>query len=784
MTSAPDLAQSPCLPLRLPETVVTRTNTDTLPHPAPTADEARLPISGETLREAVLRRYVESRRRLAEEAAEDDPDVVVAGIRLGNPVDLALLARLARAVGDAPDTATLTMEGRIVAFRTSGRLDLAAAKRFARDVSPVLAAVLGRRPPRVEAVFARAWKETDGSNWSDAEESVARVLGQGRLVALGCDELDRLAGSPLQELIDAELVLPPLSPEDVVAMLKAVERPGWTDPDLLAEFPPASQLGDVRSLHLTHAWAAEDDAGAMEVAQRLARAAERAAAAAAAKDEGGEADAAAQDDPVRDVPDLRLADLHGLGTAGGLLRRLVDDVADWRDGHLDWSDVGASVLLSGPPGCGKTSAAAAVAGEIGGPVVDMTYTKMQAAGHLGQALRALDGAMETARTRAPCVALIDEVDDLSDRGGYGGNPNSHNARYMRTVVNAYLTRLTQLADMPGVVVLLATNHPHLVDPALIRAGRVDHHLRIDLPDRAALGAILLGALGDHTSPGLTEACAWSGALDALTGASGADATKLARDAIAAARARMRRKRTGKTGRRSGAAGAPTRLTVTQDDLAAAVSTARSDWAVPPDLHRLAIHEAGHIVAAHALGRPMPSRAWVGPQGAGVTAPVERTYTAATARAELAALLAGMEAERLILGTVSSGAGAGGAESDLAKATTMAARIASEWHLETADDAPVWRSAESYATAPDWAHRRTADAVERLLTDTRNNCADVLRERRADVTRVADALLRERELDGTAIAHLLDGQTGSGEPEVGPQDGSAPTRPSPLEGGQP
>ena len=770
MSGASVLAHSPSPPLRLPETAMNRPSS----RPAVTAAGPRPPITGALLRDAVLGRYIERRRRVAEEAAEDDPDLVVTRMRLGNPIDLALLARLARAIGDAHDPTSFATEGRIVAFRTPSRLDHAAAKTFAREVVPVLASLLDVAAPQAEAVFAHGWKETDGSNRAQAEENVARVLGQGRLVVLGCDELDRLDGSPLEELIDVELVLPPLSSEDVVAMLAAVQRPGWDDPDLLAALPPAAQLGDVSSLHLTHAWAADDDAGAIEVARRLARAAERAAA--AAKRAGEEDEAAAQDDPVRDVPGLRLADLHGLGPAGALLRRLVADVADWQGGHLDWSDVGAAILLSGPPGCGKTSAAAAVAGEIDGPVIDMTYTKMQAAGHQGHALRALDDAVDLARKSAPCVALIDEVDDLADRGGYGGTANSHNARYMRTMVNAYLTRLTELADVPGVVVVLATNHPHLVDSALIRAGRVDHHLRIGLPDRDALGTILVDALGAHAAPGLTDTSAWSDALDALTGGSGADAAKLARDAIAAARSRARRQRAGRP------TGHPTGLAVTSDDLAAAVSALRADGTIPPDLRRLAIHEAGHIVVAHALGRPRPSRAWIGPQGAGVTAPVERTYMADTARAELACLLAGMEAERLVLGGVSTGAGAGGQDSDLAKATTMAARIASEWHLETTDNPPVWRSAESHAATPDWAHRRTTEMVEQLLTDARGHCADLLNEQRADVARVANALLAERELDGDAIARLLDGRTRSAGPGPGPWDVPAPTRPSPADGG--
>ncbi|SFJ26606.1 AAA family ATPase [Jannaschia pohangensis] len=763
----------------------------TIPHPTPdtasptsdTTDDFSQtvptnprPITGDALRDAVLRRYMDRRRRAAAAKMEDDPGSAPRQAPIGHPIALAFLARLARTIGELPDPALVATEGRVLLLRTDDPADRTLPALMSREVLPTLAALLGRPAPRSELVIANAWNKVGNAEWSIVTEDLTRIMAAGQLAIIACNPAMAVPDE-IADLLDVDVSVPGLSPDDIIAIMDAVERPGRDDPDLLGLLPSAERLAAIGPLHLAYAWAATDEDGAAEVARRLARAADR------IKDREPEQtsdqpETANDDAEDNDIPALRLADLRGLGPAGDLLRRLVDDVDDWRDGHLDWRDVGASVLLSGPPGCGKSSAAAAIAGEIGGPVVDLSYTRMQAAGHMGEALRALDKAVAQARSEAPCVVLVDEVDDLADRGGHGANANSHNRSYMRSIVNAYLTRLTQLADAPGVVVVLATNHPHLVDPALIRAGRVDHHLHIGLPDRAALEEILADALGDHAAPALVDAPAWSMALDALTGGSGADAAKLVRDAVAAARTRVRRQRTGRTRAQNGQ---PAPFAVTPNDLAVAASASRSGTSVPPDLHRLAIHEAGHIVAAHALGRPRPSRAWIGPQGAGVTAPVERTYTADTARAELACLLAGMEAERLILGTVSSGAGAGALNSDLAKATAMAARIASEWHLETEDAPPVWRSAESYAASPDWAHRRTAEAVERLLTDARARCVDLLREWRAIVARVAGALLRERELNGDAIARLLDGPFPASVPPHGSEHVSTPDE-SRIDGG--
>ncbi|TFL16138.1 AAA family ATPase [Jannaschia formosa] len=684
-----------------------------------------------------LRRYSERRMRAAEEHAEDDlgNGILLDRWRLpqGSPAMMSIVARLARGVAVLPDPAAILAPASVVLLDADVTEDTLYGGLLMREVMPSLAHLHDRPMPQVELVTVRDWSELDSVSASSLSHDLVKVLSRGATAIVPLDPGTETPAVLGGIRATGRIRVPTLAAVDIAAMLAACERSGWDDADVAERLSRIGPLHLLRPLHLVHAWHAPEAEDAAGIVRRLADATAWAAT--------RPSDDAAPDEAERDAPDLRLADLHGLDAAAPVLRRIVDDVRDWQAGRLDWRDVGASVLLAGPPGCGKTSAAAAIAGEIGGPVIDLSYTQLQAAGHLGQMLAALDEGVARAKASTPCVVLVDEADDLGDRSG--GDASARNSRYMRSVVNAYLTRLSKVAATPGVVVVLATNNPSLLDPALVRAGRVDHHVHLALPDRAAMAAILTDGLRGQVTPGLDRTPAWFAALDALAGGSGADAARLAREAIAAARDRARHDL--ETPR------SDIRITAADLERAARRDDRRT---VLTDRRRVAIHEAGHLVAGHLLRLPAPTRAWVGPRSAGVSAPAVTSYTLSTARAELAALLAGREAERLVLGSISSGAGAGAA-SDLAKATLLAAEVATEWHLEEAgDSAPVWRSAERTVAAPDWTDRRTAGAIGRLLADARDTAATVLREHRAIVERMAGALLRERDLDGDAIALLL------------------------------
>ncbi|SFJ01409.1 ATP-dependent Zn proteases [Jannaschia pohangensis] len=520
-----------------------------------------------------------------------------------------------------------------------------------------------------------------------------------------------------------ELTLPVLSRDDIAAMLRACGTPvpDACDETGAAGSSAAADMTYLTTTHLAHIWAGETAAevfarlDAVEACLHQGMASE----ALSARTSGSE-------------PSPRLRDIHGLGRARDKLERVVADVEDWKDGALEWPEVGASFLLHGPAGVGKTSVAHAIANEIGGEVIDLSYTTVQAAGHLGKMLAALDAGVERARDTAPAVVLVDEADCLSDRAD---TSDPHAASYRRSVVNGYLTRLTMLADSPGVVVVLATNHPDQLDPALIRAGRCDHHIALHRPDRTALGLILRDNLGGRAALGLETKAEWTAALDGLAGGTGADAAHLARESIAITRTRIRNSSGSKI------------VTVEAQDLLAAVHAIEgTDPVTPADPHRMAIHEAGHLVVGHVLNRPAPVRAWLGPRGAGIQAPRVRVYILAAVRDELVSLLAGRAAEMIFCEGVSSGGG-DGPTSDLAQATRLASRAAGEWHLIQDDPLPVWQPHDHLTPSQ-------ARAMSQLLEDAQTDACRMAETWRADITRVADALMRERDLNAEQLQGLL------------------------------
>jgi SpoVK/Ycf46/Vps4 family AAA+-type ATPase len=150
------------------------------------------------------------------------------------------------------------------------------------------------------------------------------------------------------------------------------------------------------------------------------------------------------------------------------------------------------LLMYGPPGCGKTYLAKAVAGELGANFFPVGIAEVLQ--HwLGDSERALHSIFETARRNAPCVLFFDEVDALGQRRAALGNSSG-----LRTVVNALLAELdTATSSNEGVYVLGATNMPWDVDPALRRPGRFDRMIFVGLPDSDARAAIVRMNLRDR-----------------------------------------------------------------------------------------------------------------------------------------------------------------------------------------------------------------------------------------------------------------------------------------------
>lgn len=188
---------------------------------------------------------------------------------------------------------------------------------------------------------------------------------------------------------------------------------------------------------------------------------------------------------------LLVESLAGYGDAREWALDLKSDLALWREGYLDWSEMSTKLLLSGPPGTGKTTFARALCNTLQVPMLATSVAQWLEPGYLGDVLKLMSSAFETAGKHRPAILFIDEMDGIGRRG----DPSRSYAEYWDSVINRALELLDGVNKTEGVIIVGATNHPDHIDPALRRSGRLERHFEIPLPDTEALIGILAHHLG-------------------------------------------------------------------------------------------------------------------------------------------------------------------------------------------------------------------------------------------------------------------------------------------------
>ena len=192
----------------------------------------------------------------------------------------------------------------------------------------------------------------------------------------------------------------------------------------------------------------------------------------------------------RTVPTVEA--LAGYGEASVWALQIRDELPLWRSGELAWEEMSTRILLSGPPGIGKTLFARALGNTLQIPLLATSVARWLEPSWLGDVLRRMRRAFAEAKTRSPCVLFVDEFDGIGRRMDHARDQSD----YWNSVVNQGLELLDGVTRMPGVIVVCATNKPSIIDPALLRSGRLERRVEIPLPDTEARLAILRHHLGE------------------------------------------------------------------------------------------------------------------------------------------------------------------------------------------------------------------------------------------------------------------------------------------------
>ncbi|WP_341211447.1 ATP-dependent zinc metalloprotease FtsH [uncultured Limimaricola sp.] len=450
--------------------------------------------------------------------------------------------------------------------------------------------------------------------------------------------------------------------------------------------------------------------------------------------------------PSRPAQKVTFDDVAGQDQAKREVAELVEFLRDTERFQRVGAEVPHGVLLVGPPGTGKTLLAKALAGEADVPFFSTSGSEFIEI-FVGVGAGRVRKMFEAARAAAPAVIFIDELDSIGrTRGtGLGGG---HDER--EQTLNQILAELDGFGGREAVVVLAATNRPDVLDPALLRPGRFDRHVTLELPDRIARRAIL-----DIHAGRLPLANADD--LDAIAagtpGFSGADLKNLLNEAAIMA------------ARRSGTG-------ITRADLEEArdkvmMGTVRSLAIRPEERHRLAVHEAGHTAAAfYTPGADPLFKVTIIPRGHALGGThmlpeAERhTLDEAYLRGQLTTLLGGRAAERALLGSVSSGA-----DDDIRRATGLARAMVSRWGMDEAlgpvdlkqsEDHPfIGQSIAQPRSHADETAARVDRAVMALLKEAERRATEIFEGHNREIESLVEALEARETLDAAEIRRCLD-----------------------------
>lgn len=424
------------------------------------------------------------------------------------------------------------------------------------------------------------------------------------------------------------------------------------------------------------------------------------------------------------------------------------EVVDFLENPKRYEEIGAKLprgaLLVGPPGTGKTLLAKAVAGEAGVPFFSISGSEFVEM-FVGRGAAKVRDLFKQAKEKAPCIVFIDEIDTVGkkrDGGGLSGNDEREQT------LNQLLTEMDGFDNHKGIVVLAATNRPDSLDPALLRPGRFDRRIPVELPDLSGRKSILeLHAKDVKVQPPIDL----TAIARATPGASGADLANIINEGALRA-VRMGRKR------------------ATQDDFEESVevviagqqrkSTVLSDH----EKQVVSYHEIGHaIVAARQKGSAPVTKITIVPRTSGAlgyTMQVEEDEKFLTTKQEildkLAVYCGGRAAEELIFGEMTTGAA-----NDIEQATKLARNMVTRFGMSDEFGMMALGTVQnqylnqdtSLTCAPGTAEQVDA-LVVKLIEEAHARAMQILKENKFKLHELARYLYKKETITGEEFMTLL------------------------------
>ena len=430
-------------------------------------------------------------------------------------------------------------------------------------------------------------------------------------------------------------------------------------------------------------------------------------------------------------------------------KEALEEIVSYLHNNDKYAQIGAKLpkgaLLVGPPGTGKTLLAKAVAGEAKVPFFSISGSEFVEM-FVGMGASKVRDLFKQASEKAPCIVFIDEIDTIGkkrDGNGMGGNDEREQT------LNQLLTEMDGFDSNKGVVILAATNRPEILDPALLRPGRFDRRIPVNLPDLQGRIAILKVHSKDVKMEGDIN---FNAIAKATSGASGAELANIINEAA------LRAVRQG-------------RDAVTQEDLEESVETViagykRKNAVLSEEEKRIvAFHEIGHaLVAAKQTNSAPVTKITIIPRTSGslgYTMQVEDADKNLLSKEDLltqiATLTGGREAEKLVFGKITTGA-----SNDIERATKMARSMITQYGMSDQFGMVALETVNNQYLGGDTSlicSPATSEAIDKevmaIIKAAEEKAYNILKENQEKLNELSAFLLEKETITGEEFMKILN-----------------------------